>query len=258
MNDAWITPTTVRAFRAGDLTVDIAADTQVGLRYPANFDVLGIDDQRPLVAVADGMGSGRGSTIAGRTTMDVFLSRVRAAGDTIAPEVLREAVAEAQRQVRAAAARLGELTGCTLTALLLDGPQAWIVQIGDSRVYRLRDGLLELLTTDHTAAWLGVIHGWYAADSPEAHAARYQLYRYVGHPGGPEPDVLNIGVRPGDILCVCTDGLAEQVPYQRLARVLAGDAVPAEMVAELLAEALAAGGRDNATAAVVRVAHVAA
>ena len=56
---------------------------------------------------------------------------------------------------------------------------AWIVQIGDSRAYRLRAGLLEMLTTDHTIAWLGLLQGWFTPDSPEARAARYRLTRFT-------------------------------------------------------------------------------
>jgi serine/threonine protein phosphatase PrpC len=234
----------------------VAAGTEVGLRYPANFDVLATDPRWPLTLVADGMGAGRGSTAAGRTTVDVVLAALRAVDGPISARVLHDAVAQAQRRVRAIGQRLGELTGCTLTGLLLgegpDGGEGWIVQIGDSRAYRLRGGLLEILTVDHTAAWLGAVNGWYPADSPAAAAARYQLHRYVGHPDLPEPDVLAIVVRPGDVLCVCSDGLAEQVPYQRMARLLGSDAAPAQMVAALLEEALAAGGHDNTTVAVVR------
>jgi serine/threonine protein phosphatase PrpC len=162
-------------------------------------------------------------------------------------------VAEAQSAVRAAGARLAGLTGCTLTAFVAgDAGDAWIAQIGDSRAYRLRDGLLELLTVDHTAAWLGALYGWYPADSPEAAAARYRLTRYVGHPAEPEPDVLNVSLRPGDVYCLCTDGLAEQVPYERL-RDRLGLPDPRAAVTQLLMETLAAGGHDNATVAVIRV-----
>jgi serine/threonine protein phosphatase PrpC len=234
------------------------------MRYPANFDVLATDERWPLALVADGMGAGRGSAAAGRTTVDTVLAAIRAAGEPVAARALRDAVAQAQRRVRAIGAELGELTGCTLTGLLLgegpDGDEGWIVQIGDSRAYRLRrhsrggeSGLLELLTVDHTAAWLGAINGWYPADSPAAAAARYQLHRYVGHPDEPEPDVLSVAVHPGDVFCVCSDGLAEQVPYQTMARLLGSAAAPGEIVAELLAEALHAGGNDNTTVAVVRV-----
>ncbi len=134
----------------------IAGDSVIGNRYPANFDVLHLDTDRPLVVVADGMGGGRGSAVAGRTAVDTFVAAVPGSPS---PAALRAAVAEAQRRVLAAGARLDELTGCTLTALVDGDGDAWIVQIGDSRAYRLRGGQLELLTVDHTVAWLGAIYG---------------------------------------------------------------------------------------------------
>ena len=227
----------------------IAAGTQVGRRYPANYDVLHADAR--LVVVADGMGDGEGSATAGRTAVDTMAAAL--AGVPATPARLRAAVAEAQSRVRAAGRRLGVLTGCTLTAFVpgADG-DAWLVQVGDSRAYRLRDGLLELLTTDHTAAWLGAVNGWWPADSPAAARARYQLHRYVGHPGDPEPDILNVSLRPGDVYCLCTDGVTDQVPYHRLAERLAA-ADPRDAVAGVLADTLAAGGHDNATLAVVGV-----
>ncbi|GID97767.1 PP2C family protein-serine/threonine phosphatase [Amorphoplanes digitatis] len=230
----------------------MAAGSVVGNRYPANFDVLHIDPVWPLVVVADGMGDGPGSAIAGRTAVDVFVAGATAAPT---PRALRAAVAEVQLRVRAAGAALGELTGCTLTAFVgaVDEPDAWIVQLGDSRAYRLRDGLLELLTTDHTMAWLGAVYGWWPADSPEAHAARYRLTRYAGHPDSPEPDVLSVALRAGDVFLLCTDGLAEQVGYERLTEVLRGTPDPGEAATTLLEDSLRAGGDDNATAAVIRV-----
>jgi PPM family protein phosphatase len=231
-----------------------AGGTEVGRRYRANFDVLYLAGDPPWAVVADGMGDGQGSAVASRTAVDVLVAHLRDAGEALGPDLLRSAVARAQERVRAAGTRIAGLTGCTLTALLPTGTgDAWIAHVGDSRVYRQRAGLLELLTTDHTAAWLGAVYGWYPADSPEAAAARCRLHRYIGHPGAPEPDVLNVRLLPGDVLCVCTDGLAEQVTYQRLGQVLAGSGPPREQVDTLLADSLAAGGRDNATVAVLRV-----
>jgi serine/threonine protein phosphatase PrpC len=239
----------VTSYVVGERRLAVAAGTDVGRRYPANFDVLHVDADRPLAVVADGMGAGRGSAVAGRTAVDGFVAGAR-------PDaaVLRTVVAGIQRQVRRAGAELGELTGCTLTALVGCEPDAaWIVHIGDSRAYRLRDGLLEQLTVDHTMAWLGAVNGWYPFDSPQAARDRYHLTRYVGHPDEPEPDLMYVSLRPGDVLCLCTDGIAEQVPYQRLAQVLGGGLPPAGMVGLLVADATAAGGHDNATAVVLKV-----
>jgi serine/threonine protein phosphatase PrpC len=238
-------------YSAAVMLLDMAADTVVGNRYEANFDVVLVDPARRLAVVADGMGGGRGSAAAGRTAVDVFAASVPAPAG---PSGLRAAVAEVQRRVLAAGLELDELTGCTLTAFLGgDGDEAWIVQIGDSRAYRLRAGVLELLTVDHTVAWLGAVYGWFPHDSAEARAARYRLMRFVGHPDAPEPDVLNVSLRPGDVYLLCTDGIADQVGYERLAEVLGGPQDPAGRAAELVAESLLAGGDDNATVVVIAV-----
>ena len=100
---------------------------------------------------------------------------------------------------------------------------------------------------------LGVLHGWFAIDSPEAHAARYRLTRYAGHPDEPEPDVLNVTLHPGDIYLLCTDGVADQLSYERLAQVLGATPDPAAAAQVLLTETLTAGGSDNATTVVIRV-----
>lgn len=227
-----------------------AAGSVVGVRYRENYDVLHLDPGRPLAVVADGMGDGPGSRAAGRAAVDVF---VRQSVLNPYPEGLRTAVAHMQRAVRAAGLGLPDLTGCTLTAFVAEpAGGAWLVQLGDSRAYRLRDGLLELLTVDHTVAWLGVLHGWYAADSPQAAADRYRLTRYAGHPAEPEADLLSITLAPADVYLLCTDGVADQVSYQRMARVLQSEPDPAAAAATLLADTLPTGA-DNATAVVIRV-----
>ncbi|GAA2582793.1 protein phosphatase 2C domain-containing protein [Winogradskya consettensis] len=226
-------------------TLTATAGSVTGNRYDDNYDVLHLDGGRVLAVIADGMGDGAGSRAAGRAAADVF---VEVTATTHGPDALRAAVAEVQLAVREAGRGIAGLTGCTLTAFVGDGSGAWLVQLGDSRAYRLRDGLLELLTVDHTAAWLGLLHGWYAAGSAEAHAAGYQLTRYAGHPGMPEPDLLNVGLRAGDVFLLCTDGVSDQIPYERLAALLS-----AGTVTELLEETLRAGGKDNATAVIIRV-----
>ncbi|MDR7275997.1 PP2C family protein-serine/threonine phosphatase [Catenuloplanes atrovinosus] len=234
------------------LRLTAAGATATGNRYPANFDVLHVGDR--LLAVADGMGDGEGSAAAGRTAVAALVGSAGDAGAATA-ETLRDAVATVQREVRAAGRRLGgPLTGATLTALATTPTDlAWIVQLGDSRVYRRRGTLLELLTTDHTAAWLGAVHGWYPHDSPQAHAARYHLHRYAGHPDEPEADLLAVTLRPGDTYLLCTDGIADQVDYARLDTRLR-DPGPLDGIARgLVEDSLARGGRDNATVALLRV-----
>ncbi|MEV0676355.1 protein phosphatase 2C domain-containing protein [Actinosynnema sp. NPDC050436] len=230
-------------------TFQAAAGTDTGHRYHANFDVVHLDPSPLLAVVADGMGDGPGSAAAGRTAVDLVARAERSA------DGLAAAVAAAQREVGEHGRQLGGLAGCTLTALVETPDGTWLAHLGDSRAYRLRRGLLELLTVDHTMAWLGAVHGWYPFDSPQAAAARYQLTRYVGHPARPEPDLLRLTTAPGDVYLLCTDGIAEQVPYQAIHETLSRQVPPGDKVRALLAAADAAGGNDNSTAIVVHALH---
>ncbi|MCE7007679.1 protein phosphatase 2C domain-containing protein [Kibdelosporangium philippinense] len=229
------------------MTVIAAAGSEIGNRYQANFDTYRLA-LGPLVAVvADGMGDGPGSTMAGQTTVDIMA----AVEPTVAG--IRNAVTAAHAKVSQFGKQLGDLAGCTLTALLEGEDGLLVAQIGDSRLYRLRAGLLEILTVDHTMAWLGAVNGLFAFDSPQAAAARYQLTRYIGRLGAPAPDIMHVEPLPGDVFLLCTDGVAEQVPYHRILEILGSRRGPEAMVRDLLAGAEAAGGNDNATAIVVQV-----
>jgi PPM family protein phosphatase len=231
-----------------------AVGSEVGRRYQANFDVSHLDLDPLLAVIADGMGDSAGSALAGQTTVDTFVEGVRSARGKIGPASIRESVAAAQDQVTELGRHDVGLAGCTLTALLAgDDDSLWITQLGDSRVYRFRDDLLELLTVDHTMAWLGVAHGLYAFDSPQAKAARYHLTRYVGHAARPEPDVLSVVPAGGDVYLLCSDGVGDQVPYPRIREILRQHLDPTAMVERVLAAADVAGGQDNATAIVLRI-----
>ena len=83
--------------------------------------------------------------------------------------------------------------------------------------------------------------------------ARYRLTRYLGHPDSPEPDVLNVSLHPGDVYLLCTDGVADQLSFERLIQLLGTNPDPAAAVHFLLEDTLAEGGADNASAVVIRV-----
>jgi serine/threonine protein phosphatase PrpC len=233
--------------------MDAAAGSEIGHRYVKNFDVVHLSVDPLLAVVADGMGDGPGSEVAGRTTVDTVVGAFQSNRGRAAIGEIRDAISTAQRRVSDYGREIGGLAGCTLTALVQTTDGFWIAQLGDSRVYRLRSGLLELLTVDHTMAWLGAVHGWYPFDSRQAASARYQLTRYVGHFGLPDPDLMKVEPRSGDVFLLCSDGVAEQVSYHDIQNVLGQRDSSEDKVRKLLAAADAAGGNDNATAVVIAV-----
>ncbi|MEV2241208.1 protein phosphatase 2C domain-containing protein [Micromonospora sp. NPDC049891] len=243
----------VRRFTLTDLKLETVGGSVVGNRYRDNYDVLHLDSTLPFAVVADGMGDGEGSRRAGAAAVSTFAALVREAWPDVGAERLRTVTHTVQAAVLEAGRGSPQLTGCTLTGLVVEpqGGQGWVVQLGDSRAYRLRDDLLELVTTDHTVAWLGLLHGWYPADSPAAARARYQLTRYAGHPAAPEADLLAVTLRPGDTWLLCTDGVSDQVGYHVMREALTRPD-PADAVRTLLLASLDAGGADNASAVVLR------
>ena len=147
--------------------------------------------------------------------------------------------------------RRGELAnmGSTLAVLLLGETDAVVAHVGDSRVYRLRDGLLRQLTVDHS-----LLASIEAAGVTEVRRRDFGhiITRAIGIDGSSEPDVVTVDVEPGDLFLLCTDGLTDELAPSELGRILRE--VPTAAAGPALVDAaLSAGSRDNVTALVVAI-----
>jgi protein phosphatase len=192
-----------------------------------------------LAAVADGMGGAAGGAEASRAAL-------RALGATVLDAQSRTPVLQRlQDGFQAASARVCEQAaavpalagmGTTLTALCLAGDEAWVGHVGDTRLYRLRGGACELLTTDHAVR----------------HPDNLLLRCIGGGQAACEADHLTLSVQPGDRFVLLSDGVWSVVTEADLVQ-LARSPAPQQAAAALVAQALAAGGPDNATALVVEV-----
>lgn len=211
-----------------------------------------------LLAVADGVGGGPGGDIASRLAVTLFpeevARRLRAAPDTgEIPQVLTDAALSAHEQVlesgRPDTAHSGMAS--TLTAWLAMGSSAWLVQVGDSRCYRLRDGTLTLLSTDQTLAQDLVDDGTISDLNAVADIYHNTLTSTVGGHSS-RPVVTALDRQPGDVLVVCSDGITKHVDDERLAHMMGAPMAPEEMLAVLFEAVLEDGATDNLTAIVAR------
>jgi len=143
--------------------------------------------------------------------------------------------------------------GTTLTALVVDDDEGHFAHVGDSRAYRLRDGALEQLSADHSLVGEMVREGQLTREEAAAHPQRSILSRALGTEAEVEVDEFSAGLRAGDVLLLCSDGLTGEVGDDVI-RELLGAAEPAEAARALVDAALAAGGHDNVTVIVIRVA----
>jgi protein phosphatase len=124
---------------------------------------------------------------------------------------------------------------------------AFIVHVGDSRVYLLRDGQLEQLTQDHTLVQRLLDAGLLKPDEAKGHRMRHVLTNSVGGSPGLSVQIVKLRLRDGDRLLLCTDGLNDMVPDDRIREVLLAHGQPGEACRALVDTALLQGGRDNVT-----------
>ncbi len=209
-------------------------------------DSSGESDGAAVLIVADGMGGHVAGEVASRLAVNTAASiekdavaRVKAANNAIREEVAREPGLEGM--------------GTTMTlASLEEGGSARLAHVGDSRAYLLRSGELRQLTEDHTVAAEYVAQGQISADDASAHPQRHMLTRTLGLTPGIQVDEVSIDLESGDRLLLCSDGLTEMVPDDRIAEIL-GEGSPDEAVWELVESANEEGGVDNITVIVVEV-----
>jgi len=231
-------------------------------RRTNNEDAIFAAPELGLFVVADGMGGYEGGEIASALTVEAIHELVRrTAGDAdvtwpykIDP---RRSVDENELMVatrlagdRIAAARSGHLEemGSTVVAMRITREHAVIAHVGDSRVYRLRDGALVQLTVDHSLLAQLIAQGTPPADVA-TFPFRHVVTRALGTQSA-EPEVQCGRARAGDVYLLCTDGLSEVLDPALIAVMLEQ---PAEQACRALVDAaFVAGSRDNISAIVVR------
>ncbi len=194
-----------------------------------------------LLAVADGVGGNAGGREAAEMTVRGVLSDYYATPDTWEISVALDKLLTAlNRWVLSQAARQREFAGMatTLSVLVLRGKQYVIAHVGDSRIYRLRAGALQQLTTDHV---------W---DRPDM---RHVLKRAIGLDSQLQVDYAEGELQAGDVFALMSDGVWEKLGQLRIHEILSLYHTPQMASDDLVKQALALGSQDNATALVVRI-----
>lgn len=228
-----------------------AAVTNPGRVRQVNEDAYLNRPDLGLWAVADGMGGHAGGDLASRVVVQTL--------ETVPPPVflgraafdLRRRLADANRQLRAEAARRGTgIVGSTVAVLLALGESCVLLWAGDSRIYRLRGGVLRRLSHDHSQVEELVEQGLLAREVAERHPAANIVTRAVGAADELEVDAQIFPLGNGDRFLLCTDGLTKEIPERAiLPALLRGTAK--ENATMLVQNACERGAKDNVTGVVV-------
>lgn len=221
--------------------------------------------------VADGLGGHDNGQVASRMTVNIIAEhmvrellarpltaekigeQLTAMNEDDLVALLKGAVEEANTVLCQVNSRDKTDMGSTLTGFMMVGDHAYIVNVGDSRTYMLRDGKLYQLTNDHSLVGQLVAGGLIEPDDVYTHPQRSQIFRSLGDKLNVQIDIFKQQVHPGDTLLSCSDGLWEMVRNPQITEILMNATDPQMACGNLIDAANANGGEDNVSAVVVFV-----
>lgn len=234
-----------------------SALSDIGLKREKNEDnwniVLDKDGNPVGFIIADGMGGYFAGEEASRIAVEEMSEMVlECASDGLSFETIKEIVAKRINKINNrimdySLNNLGGLkSGTTLSVGMVIGNVLHIIHVGDSRVYRIREGSISRLTEDHSLVAELVKEGVISADEANHHPDRNRITRALGFEENFFPDILREIILPGDIYIFCTDGLYEDMNDEDILKTVLDE--PRESISRRLIEkAKEYGGSDNIT-----------
>ena len=204
--------------------------------------------------VCDGMGGAAGGKLASELAASTFLAQFRRemmAGSAVEP-AMRAACDAANQAVYGRACADPELRGMgtTIVAACVRHGRLTVLHVGDSRAYLMRSGAISRVTKDHTLVEEMVSQGLITEREARVHPKRNLVTRALGTSRDVDVDLIQLDVRDGEVLLMCSDGLSNYVPEHDMLRVVTGEGEWQDKLKELVRIALDAGGSDNITAMV--------
>jgi protein phosphatase len=241
-----------------------AAVSDRGRKRPTNEDSLGFSVESGVFFVCDGMGGAAAGEIASSIAVDEMLRSLgshhpynRVTGETPMPQLAEEAICSANQAIFSRSQRNVRLSGMgtTLVGLVVEDRRVWVVNVGDSRCYRLRARCLEQITQDHSLVEEQVRLGRMTRSEALRSPLKNVITRALGTQSRVTPDVFELEAEPGDLFLLCSDGLTRELSDSLIESMLSLDLPPEQICARLVNAAKKAGGHDNITCLLVHAGH---
>jgi protein phosphatase len=232
-----------------------AAATDRGRKRPSNEDAFGFSVEHGVFVVCDGMGGAAAGEIASSLAVDEVLGRLTNRDVTAEPQLaVEQAIFAANEAIFARSERNLSLSGMgtTLVGLLAEDNHVWVMNVGDSRCYRLRGRQLEQITLDHSLVEEQVRMGRMTPEEALRSSLRNVITRALGTQSRVSPDIFALEAEPGDLFLLCSDGLTRELSDAHIQSLLDVNGALDELCAGLVNAAKKAGGHDNITCLLVR------
>ncbi len=248
--------------------IEIFGLTDVGLVRHHNEDSIGNNHDLGILVLADGMGGHRGGEVASAitvsTVLEALVDNLKAIGPGDSDEyngyslqgiAVHDAIESANEKVLAASKENSHYRGMgtTVVVLLFHNNRFIVAHVGDSRLYRYRDGELEQITNDHSLMQELIDKGFYSPEQAEQSLNRNLVTRAIGIEKSVEIDVLEDDVSIGDIFLLCSDGVTDMVGDDAIKNVIMNNGEDLQDTAtELVRLSNEAGGKDNISVILAR------
>jgi protein phosphatase len=245
-----------------------AGGTDVGRRRNLNEDAWIGDDDLAVYFVADGMGGHAAGEVASHEAVETAFGMIRRARPGLhalhapvdeahaiaAKRAMESAIQAATYMVYSMAELDREKSGMgtTMTGLLVLGDHAVIAQVGDSRIYQIRDGLAEQVTEDHTLIAWQLRQGLITPEQARTSTQKNVITRAVGNREYVQVDTTIVPLQTGDRFLLCSDGLHGYLRQSEIPPIV--DLGGEQSIAAFIKLANDRGGRDNITAVLVEMA----
>jgi protein phosphatase len=232
-----------------------AGRTDRGRKRSTNEDAFAVAAEDGIYVVCDGMGGAAAGEVASSLAVEEVLKHFNARSAEMTPlQAAEQAVRAANDSIYTHAQRNSKLNGMgtTLVAMVTEDDHAWILNVGDSRGYRLRAGNLEQITVDHSLVDEQVRSGRMKPDEAKRSPLRNVITRALGTQSSVTPDIFPLDIEPGDLFLLCSDGLTRELSDDLIASMLANDISISQLCERLVGAANNAGGQDNITCIAIR------
>ncbi len=221
-----------------------------GMVRSANQDAYYVDPDGRFFIVADGMGGHAGGEEASRIAIETAHSYLNQHWDSEpdTKNLLVQALIAANEAIIADQEQNPQRSdmGTTIVLILFRDDLVWSAHVGDSRLYRLRDGKLDAITEDDTWVARAMKLGQLNAEEAKVHPLRHVLSHCLGRRDLRQVNVQTQDINSGDRVLLCSDGLTEEVPHDEIAQIMQSESLEAAVTA-LVEAAKQHGGSDNIT-----------
>lgn len=232
-----------------------AAASDKGRKRPSNQDAVGYSIEHGIYVLCDGMGGAAGGEVASSTAVTEIMNRLthRDVGTPVL-SAAQAAIHAANHAIFSRAERVRKLRGMgtTMVALVVDEYRAWVLNIGDSRCYLLRDGHLQQVSHDHSLVDEEVRMGRMSPAEALHSPYRNVITRALGTHRIVPADIFEVETEPGDLFLLCSDGLTREIDDFTIEGILRLALPLGELCGHLIDSANRAGGSDNITCLIAR------